>query len=233
MQNISSASPVADWERIIHKNVRTSDNVAHGKIIAIPDNTDTVIITSQGSRGEYEIPKSAVTGFNGAEVFLNMNTEELRNCRIRGADAYEAAHDEVIEDTASGPQKAKTTEVVGAPATTIPVVEERLKVSKQTRQDEAAIIKEPVVETRTVEVPVTHEELRIEKRPSTDVSTESAPVSDTTRYKVHVSREDVEVRKEPYVKEEVVVKKKPVTETRTVTDTVTKEKVGISGSEKL
>lgn len=232
MQNISSASPVADWERIIHKNVRTSDNVAHGKIIAIPDNTDTVIITSQGSRGEYEIPKSAVTGFNGAEVFLNMNTEELRNCKIRGAYAYEAAHDEVIEGEPS-PQKAKTLEVQGAPATTIPVVEERLKVSKQTRQDEAAIIKEPVVETRTVEVPVTHEELRIEKRPSTDVSTESTPVSDTTRYKVHISREDVEVRKEPYVKEEVVVKKKPVTETRTVTDTVTKEKVGISGSGKL
>jgi stress response protein YsnF len=32
------------------------------------------------------------------------------------------------------------------------------------------------------------------------------------------------------VKEEVVVKKKPVTETRTVSDTVTSEKVDVSGS---
>jgi stress response protein YsnF len=38
------------------------------------------------------------------------------------------------------------------------------------------------------------------------------------------------VTKEPYVKEEVVVKKKPVTETRTVSDTVTSEKVDVSGS---
>jgi stress response protein YsnF len=32
------------------------------------------------------------------------------------------------------------------------------------------------------------------------------------------------------VKEEVVVKKKPVTETRTVSDTVTSEKIDVSGS---
>jgi stress response protein YsnF len=38
------------------------------------------------------------------------------------------------------------------------------------------------------------------------------------------------VTKDAYVKEEVVVKKKPVTETRTVSDTVTSEKVDVSGS---
>jgi uncharacterized protein (TIGR02271 family) len=51
-----------------------------------------------------------------------------------------------------------------------------------------------------------------------------------TDTKVQLSKEDVQVTKEPYVKEEVVVKKKPVTETRTVSDTVTSEKVDVSGS---
>jgi uncharacterized protein (TIGR02271 family) len=55
-------------------------------------------------------------------------------------------------------------------------------------------------------------------------------VQSKTDMKVPVSKEEVEVTKEPYVKEEVVVKKKPVTETRTVSDTVTSEKVDVSDS---
>ncbi|HYY66834.1 MAG TPA: DUF2382 domain-containing protein [Nitrososphaeraceae archaeon] len=51
-----------------------------------------------------------------------------------------------------------------------------------------------------------------------------------TDMKVPVSKEEVEVTKEPYLKEEVVVKKKPVTETRTVSDTVTSERINRSGT---
>ena len=43
-------------------------------------------------------------------------------------------------------------------------------------------------------------------------------------------REEVEVTKKPFVKEEVVVKKKPVTETKTVIDTVTSERINMSGT---
>jgi uncharacterized protein (TIGR02271 family) len=43
-------------------------------------------------------------------------------------------------------------------------------------------------------------------------------------------REEVELTKERFVKEEVVVKKKPVTETRTVSDTVTSERIKMSGT---
>jgi uncharacterized protein (TIGR02271 family) len=45
-------------------------------------------------------------------------------------------------------------------------------VSKTVSTTEATIIKEPVVETKTVEMPVTHEELVIERRPAvTDADT--------------------------------------------------------------
>ena len=40
---------------------------------------------------------------------------------------------------------------------------ERLDVSKTETEGEAKIVKEPVTETKTVEVPVTHEELVVEK----------------------------------------------------------------------
>ncbi|MBV9176162.1 MAG: hypothetical protein JO297_03915, partial [Nitrososphaeraceae archaeon] len=42
--------------------------------------------------------------------------------------------------------------------TTVPLTEERLGVSKTASSREATITKEPVTETKTVEVPVTHEE---------------------------------------------------------------------------
>jgi uncharacterized protein (TIGR02271 family) len=47
---------------------------------------------------------------------------------------------------------------------------------------------------------------------------------------VLLNREEVEVTKKPLVKEEIVVKKKPVTETRTVSDTVTSERINMSGT---
>jgi uncharacterized protein (TIGR02271 family) len=40
--------------------------------------------------------------------------------------------------------------------------------------------------------------------------------------------EEVQVSKEPYVKEEVSVKKKPVTETRQVSEEVTSERVNVN-----
>jgi uncharacterized protein (TIGR02271 family) len=53
-------------------------------------------------------------------------------------------------------------------------------------------------------------------------------VQSKTDMKVPVSEEEVEVTKEPYVKEEVMIKKKPVTETKTVSDSVIGEKVDTS-----
>ena len=77
-------------------------------------------------------------------------------------------------------------------------------------------------------MPVTHEEISIERRPASGSTTASGPVQSKTEVRVPVSHEEVSVSKEPYVKEEVAIKKEPVTETRTVTDTVTKEKVNVN-----
>jgi uncharacterized protein (TIGR02271 family) len=79
-----------------------------------------------------------------------------------------------------------------------------------------------------MEVPVTHEELRVERRPATEMREADSPVKSRTEVKVPLTREEVEVTKKPYVKEEVVVTKEPVTETQTVTDTVTSERVDMN-----
>lgn len=78
---MSPDGAVVDWDRIIHKNVRTADNQGFGKVIAVPDNEDTIVISSQSGKDQYKIPKSNVSGFNGAEVSRNNYSTDglLRN----------------------------------------------------------------------------------------------------------------------------------------------------------
>jgi uncharacterized protein (TIGR02271 family) len=221
----TSSSPgdaVVNWDRIIHKNVRTLDNQGMGKVIAVPNDEDTIIISSQGGGEQYKIPRSFVSGFNGAEVLLNETAYKIMSSsyKVDNAFAYEAKPSNII--TGERPQQKEET--------TVPLIEERLNVSKKTSTTHYTITKEPVAETKTIEVPITHEELVVEKRPPKDSSSPSAegPVKSKTEIKVLLNREEVEVTKKPFVKEEIVVKKKPVTETRTVSDTVTSERINMS-----
>jgi hypothetical protein len=90
---------VVHWERIIHQNVGSSDNEPVGKVIAIPDNEDTIVITSQGSRGEYKLPKSCVQGYNGAEVILTLPASKLEESyKVGRSEEYEAQHGKVLDD---------------------------------------------------------------------------------------------------------------------------------------
>jgi hypothetical protein len=61
------ADSVLDWENIVHKNVRSKDFDDAGNGDAV--NADSVIITSQGDRKEYSLPKNQIDGFIGVEVF--------------------------------------------------------------------------------------------------------------------------------------------------------------------
>jgi len=74
------ADSILDWESIIHKNVRSKDFDDAGNVDAV--NADSVIITSQGDRKEYSLPKSQIDGFNGAEVFLKIGLNELERYKI-------------------------------------------------------------------------------------------------------------------------------------------------------
>jgi uncharacterized protein (TIGR02271 family) len=217
----SPGDAVVNWDRIIHKNVRTLDNQGMGKVIAVPNDEDTIIISSQSGGDQYKIPRSSVSGFNGAEVLLNETAYKISSSyRVDNAAAYEAKPSDII--TEDRQQEEETT--------TVPLTKERLNVSKRTSTTQYTVTKEPVTEKKTIEVPVTHEELVVEKRPPKDSSSPEGPVKSKTEIKVLLNREEVEVTKKPFVKEEVVVKKKPVTETRTVSDTVTNERINMSGT---
>ena len=179
----TSSSPgdaVVNWDRIIHKNVRTLDNQGMGKVIAVPNDEDTIIISSQGGGEQYKIPRSFVSGFNGAEVLLNQTAYKLSSSsyKVDNASAYEAKPSDIITE-GRPPQEEETT---------VPLIEERLNVSKTTSTTQYTITKEPVAEKKVLEVPVTHEELVVEKRPPKDSLSPEGPVKSKTEIKVTIEQ---------------------------------------------
>jgi uncharacterized protein (TIGR02271 family) len=219
---MSPGGPVINWDRIIHKNVRTADNQAMGKVIAVPDDEESVIISSQSANDIYRVPRSMIAGFNGAEVQLGVTSDSMASFHVNDAGAYEAQPSDVITEGRRG-----VGEETGSSEETIPVIEERMNVSKRKTTEEATIAKTPEKQQRSVEVPVTKERLVVERRKASAPSTTEKPVESEQEIRVPLKTEKVEVTKEPYVKEEVVVKKKPVTETKKITDTVQGEKVDV------
>ena len=64
---------IQNWDRLVLKGVRSSDNDDMGNIIAI-DKDSLFLMTG---RHVFKIPKSFVEGFNGSEVLLNVPAAEV------------------------------------------------------------------------------------------------------------------------------------------------------------
>jgi uncharacterized protein (TIGR02271 family) len=100
---------------------------------------------------------------------------------------------------------------------TIPLIGEKSDESKNIKVGQTTLTKEQVIETRTVQVPLVHEEVTIEKRPPNGKTKAQPPIKSTENITIPIKKEEIEVTKTPYVTEEGVVKKKPVTETKEIT----------------
>jgi uncharacterized protein (TIGR02271 family) len=217
-------SSITDWDSIVGKNVKTVDYQDAGKVIGAVDNEDTIIISYEGPHSSYNyiVPKNRIQGFDGPDLLLSIARAEMADYEISDIQSY-AAHLGSIKTEKGGEERI------------IPIIEEKLNVSKKIMTDEATIIKEPVTETKTIEVSVMHEEVVIEKRSATaegNASTLENPPSKTTRTLIRVPliHEVVKIKKEPYVRQEIVIRKKPRTETKTISDFVISEKVDTSSN---
>lgn len=107
--------------------------------------------------------------------------------------------------------------------------EEELHARKtSTETGQVSLGKEVVSEQRTVEVPVTREEVYIERQP-VDRRPSDSPISESERstIDVPVREEHVTVEKTPVVYEEVGVGKRQIEETRDVNATVRREELRV------
>jgi stress response protein YsnF len=234
----STYGRVTDWNEVIKKEARGLNDADLGEVQEV---NETIVITERGSisKEKFYLPKSIPHGYNGRILLFDITEEEAREKFMT-----EPTEPAMLPST----QKSKVTEADNGDETRVQVIEERLDVSKKESREEATVIKEPIKETKTVEIELTHEELIIEKRPASKMTSSTTatsttsepplpttsppeePVQTKTEINIPLMREEIIVSKKPYVKEEIVIKKKPVTETKTVTDQVTSEKVSVRNS---
>ncbi|HYU72722.1 MAG TPA: YsnF/AvaK domain-containing protein [Ktedonobacteraceae bacterium] len=103
--------------------------------------------------------------------------------------------------------------------------EEQLTVDKQRVQTgEVRLRKDVVAEQKTIDVPISHEEVYLERRPVTDGSGDvTTPIGEAETIRVPLSEEQIKVTKETIVTGEVAIGKRAVEETRQVKENVRQE----------
>jgi uncharacterized protein (TIGR02271 family) len=205
-----------DWDDIKKKQAVGNDNIDLGEVKAVGKR---YIMTQKGSliRDTFYFPKYLIKDYNGQIVWFNVSEDQLEN--------FKKEQPPVREDYA----KYRTESMPAGVEAVIPVVEERLKVSKTTVTEEAIIVIEPVTEYKLIEVPIIREELKIVRRSvpagTMPAKIEAAGSDKEGEIRILLNREEVQVTKKSFVFEEVLIRKEKVTDKKTVSETVTRERV--------
>jgi uncharacterized protein (TIGR02271 family) len=181
---------------------------------------------------DYYIPLSAVNTADGGQIYLNVTKDAALHS---GWDAIPDTTATTVSQTvaddvslAGGPEMAAY-EVAAEDDLVIPVREEELTATVREREAGAVRLEKRVVEEdRVLEVPVTEEQIRVERR----VVDRPVDAADTAAFEeivveVPLTAEEVELRKQGRVAEEIVVSKEAVQHTEQVRGTVRREEVVI------
>lgn len=210
-----------NWNEVIKKEARGKNDEDLGEVQEVGD---TYILVQKGliNKEKFYIPQNEVESYNGDILRFRLSEDDIKSKYLQDSPPLlSSAHStNGIEENQAKQEESESSHV--------PLIEENLNISKrEVTYKEATLIKEPVTETKTVEVPVTHEELIVERRPPTEATTSQdelkSPVTTKEEIKIPLKKEEIEVRKEPYVKEEIVIKKRRVEETKTITEEVKSE----------
>lgn len=166
-------------------------------------------------------------GFRAGGTLVTVNAggreEEARNCLYEsGADLGSTGRGMATGASAAGrsPGSSESSQ-------RIELREEELRAEKERVQaGEVRLRKDVITEERTIEVPVTREEVVIE-RTAAEGRPASGDIDDDQEIRIPLMEEEVRVEKTPVVREEVSVKKRQVQGTEQVSDTVRREEARI------
>jgi uncharacterized protein (TIGR02271 family) len=180
---------------------------------------------------DYYIPMSAVASYDTDRVYLNVSKDAAlgRGWDVRPVDLETATVGTATAttDTFTETDRLAAARIESDEEIRIPVMEEELTATVRPREAGAVRIEKDVVaEERTLEVPVTEERLRVERRVvDRPVSAADAGAFEETVIEVPLRSETVDVQKQARVAEEVVVGKEAVQRTERISDTVRREEV--------
>ncbi len=217
---------------IIKKEVLGIDGLDLGKVIEIGE---TYVVTQRGliDKKKYHLPISSIESFDGEFLNLKINETDLKS--------YEQTENNLFE----GYSSFKSSDMSHEVQTTIPLIDEKLEVTKKTIEENMQIIKEPIKETKIVEIELIHDKVTLTKRPfkqnniakkieshshtlesnSSDSQIDKEEeeedmrnYDDTTEIIMTLEREEPIIVKRSHIKEEVIVKKETLFETKTITE---------------
>jgi len=175
---------------------------------------------------EYYVPYDAVTDVREDAAIVNVDKDNLDRM---GWDQRPDERNLTTDAGSARMDRADTTRMGRAEGDTLQLREEELEPRKHMEQTgEVKLRKEVHTEHRTMDVPVSREEVVVERHPVDRRPADSAdfrPEGETIR--VPVREEQVTVEKRPVVTEEVTVGKRPVTDTQKVSGTVRREEAKV------
>ena len=108
---------------------------------------------------------------------------------------------------------------------TVQAREEELRVKRQPVESEVRVHKEVHTEHKTIDVPVTREEVVVERHPVSGHKVSDTEIGEGQELRIPVRDEQVHVEKTPVVTEEVTIGKRKVQENKQVSGTVKKEEI--------
>lgn len=197
-----------DWNDTIKKEARGVGDEDLGEVQEV---TDGYVLVQRGliNKEKFYIPQDQAESYDGSVLRFRISENEIKSKFMSDLPPPQSSFTKEASSRiqrSEGQQQQQGT----ATETKIPLTDEKLDVSKESQDDTLKITKEPVKETKTVHVPLTHEEVTIEKRPPSEDTQAETPVSSEQTIDIPVKKEEIgEVSKTPYVREEAVVRKNP------------------------
>ena len=198
---------------------------------------------------DYYIPTSAIASAGDGQVYLNVAKDAALNSgwdtvpevvptgmtdsgTVFTDGDVRATDRAIIDSGVTGRERAAdrlgaTTQVTDDDEIRIPVMEEELTATVRPAEAGAVRIEKRVVEEdRVLEVPVTDEQIRVERRiVDRPVGANETQAFEEIVIEVPLTREQVELQKQARVAEEIVVSKEAVQRTEQVRGTVRREEV--------
>jgi len=177
---------------------------------------------------DYYIPRSAIGSVDNDQVYLTVTKDAtLHSGWNAPPDDLEATTTATTAGNLSDSNEMAVQRIESEGEIHIPVFEEELIATVRPRQTgPVPIEKDVTTEEQTLDVPLTEDQVRVERR----VIDRPATEADTGAFEemvmeVPLRRETVDVQKEPRVTEEVIISKEAVQRTEQVTGTVRHEEV--------
>ncbi len=226
-----------DWNDTIKKEARALNDEDLGEVQEIA-NGHVLVQRGVIDKEKFSIPQDQAESYDGSILRFKVSKDEI--IKKYAVDMAPASIEEQYASTtvidsgggSGGGIHLEENEATKRDAkdSLSTVTEGKLDASNSAQEDQTSIIKEPVKETKTIEVPVTHEEVTIDITPPSGQTEPQTPVSSKESIPIPVKKEEVDVIKTTYVKEEVSVKNRDTTETLEVSEEETMEKNSSSNS---